>query len=120
MRVAIIGCGLIGHKRARALGGHHLVAVADVNPDRAAQFASQFPGCDSSANWRDVVARRDVDAVIVSTTNDALATVTGTSVEQGKHVLVEKPAARSAQELAPVANAARRAGVVANVGFSHR
>src|SRR5262249_48145785 len=38
----------------------------------------------------------------------------------GKHVLVEKPAARSAEELAPVTEAARRAGLVVKVGFNHR
>src|SRR5262245_43292856 len=120
MRVAIVGCGLIGHKRARALGFHRLVAVADANPARAERLASQYSGCEVCATWCDAVARQDVDTVIVSTTNDALAPVTHAAVRHGKHVLVEKPAARSAEELAPVAEAARRAGVVVKVGFNHR
>ena len=120
MRVAIVGCGLIGHKRARALGSHRLVAVADVNPARAGQLAAQYPGCEVCATWPEAVARQDVDAVLVATTNDALAPVTHAAVQQGKHVLVEKPAARSAAELAPVADAARRAGTVVKVGFNHR
>jgi predicted dehydrogenase len=66
------------------------------------------------------VARDDVDLVIVSTTNDHLAPVTFEAVRRGKHVLVEKPAARNAAELAPVAEAARAAGVVVKVGFNHR
>jgi predicted dehydrogenase len=120
MRVAIVGCGLIGHKRARALGDTKLVAVADVNRARAAQLASQCPGCAAEADCRHVVARADVDAVIVATTNDALAPVTLAAVRHGKHVLVEKPAARSPDELAPVLAAARQAGVVVKVGFNHR
>jgi predicted dehydrogenase len=120
MRVAIVGCGLIGHKRARSLGDSKLVAVGDVNPARAQQLASQFPGCAAEADWHQTVARADVDAVLVATTNDGLAPITLAAVRQGKHVLVEKPAARSAAELAPVLAAARESGVVVKVGFNHR
>src|SRR5262249_56450710 len=56
----------------------------------------------------------------VATTNVALAPVTRAAVGQGKHVLVEKPAARSAAELAPLADLARTAGVLVKVGFNHR
>jgi len=120
MRVAIVGCGLIGYKRARALGDARLVAVADTQQARARRLADEFPGCDACAAWQDVVARRDVDLVIVATTNDALAGVTLAAVRRGKHVLVEKPAARSAAELEPVIAAAAAAGVVVKVGFNHR
>jgi predicted dehydrogenase len=61
-----------------------------------------------------------VDLVIISTTNHLLAPLTLEAVRHGKHVLVEKPAARSPVELAPVAEAARKAGVVVKVGFNHR
>lgn len=125
MRVAIVGCGLIGNKRAKALGrGDALVAAADTNIDRARQLASQHPGCTSSADWHDVVTRPDVDLVVVAATNDQLAPATLASVQHRKHVLVEKPAARNAAELEPVALAARDAfehsGVVVKVGFNHR
>jgi predicted dehydrogenase len=120
MRVAIVGCGLIGQKRARALGGCPLVAVADTNLPRARQLAAQFPGCTAAADWQETVARPDADVVIVATTNDALAPVTLAAVRHGKHVLVEKPAARSAAELRPVLEAARASGVTVKVGFNHR
>ncbi len=120
MRVAIVGCGLIGQKRARALGDSRLVAVADTNPARAEQLAGQFPGCEPCADWRQTVSRTDVDAVLVATTNQWLAPVTMEAVRHGKHVLVEKPGARSAAELAPVVDAARAAGVVGKVGFNKR
>jgi predicted dehydrogenase len=120
MRVGIVGCGLIGLKRARALGSARLVAAADTNPDRARQLAALFPGCEASQDWQAVVARPDVDMVLVATTNNSLAAVTLAAVQHGKHVLVEKPAARNATELAPVAAAARSAGVIAKVGFNHR
>jgi predicted dehydrogenase len=126
MRVGIVGCGLIGGKRAKALraGADPLVAVADTNAARAKQLAAQYPGCAAETDWERVVARDDVDVVVVATVNDALAPVTLAAIKRGKHVLVEKPAARSAAEIEPVAAAARQAfewsGVVAKVGFNHR
>ncbi|HTU21212.1 MAG TPA: Gfo/Idh/MocA family oxidoreductase [Gemmataceae bacterium] len=121
MRVAIIGCGLIGHKRAGALPADvKLVAVADASHPRAQHLANAFSGCEVEPDWQSCIARRDTDAVIVSTVNDALAAVTLAAVRKGKHVLVEKPAARHADELRPVRDAARAAGVVVKVGFNHR
>jgi predicted dehydrogenase len=110
----------MGHRRADALEDAVLVAVADVDERRAHELAGRFPGCVEDTDWRRVVGRDDVDAVIVATTNDGLATITRAAVERGKHVLVEKPAARTAAELEPVAAAARTAGVTVKVGFNHR
>ena len=118
--VAIVGCGLIGQKRAKALGPSRLVACADIEIGRAQALAQTAPGAVACANWREVLDRGDVDAVIVSTTNDALAEVTLAAVEAGKHVLVEKPAARSAREIDTLIDAARRTGVRVRVGFNHR
>jgi len=124
MRVAIVGCGLIGNKRAKALGDARLVAAADTNLGRAQQLAARHDGCAAAADWRDVVGRGDVDLVVVATTNDQLAAATLAAVDAGKHVLVEKPAARNAAELEPVAAAAdlafKTSGVVVKVGFNHR
>lgn len=120
MRLGIVGCGLIGQKRARVLGPHTLVGTADVDRARAQKLASQHPGCVAESTWQALVRRTDVDAVLVATTNDALAPVTLEAVRHGKHVLVEKPAARSADELAEVIGAQREAGVVVKVGFNHR
>jgi predicted dehydrogenase len=120
MRVAIVGCGLIGHKRARALGRHILVATADADFGKARQLASQHVGCAAVAEGRELIARPDVDIVIVATTNNALASITHAAVRAGKHVLVEKPAARSVAELSPILAEARKARTVAKVGFNHR
>jgi len=119
-RVAIIGCGGIGQKRAQSLGDASLVAVADADSHRAAQLASRYPGCTADPSWRDTVARDDIDVVVVATTHDALSEITYAAVEAGKHVLVEKPAGRNAAEVARVIEAATRTGVYVRVGFNHR
>lgn len=118
--VAIVGCGLIGRKRVAALPGGRLVACADVVADRALALASAVPGAEAVADWRRAVARPDVDVVIVATTNDALATVTQAALEAGKHVLVEKPAARNVAEVAPLIATARDRQLRVRVGFNHR
>ena len=118
--VAIIGCGLIGHKRAGVLGCHRLVACADIVKERAERFARKWPGAEVAENWRVAVERPDVDMVMVATTHDALSEVTLRAVKAGKHVLVEKPAARNVSEIDPVIAAAEKMGVLVRVGFNHR
>ena len=118
--VGIVGCGLIGQKRARALGlGGQLVACADLEVSRAeglarASFAKVY------RDWRELVWSPLVDVVIVATLHDSLAEITRTAAEAGKHVLVEKPAARNATELQAVMEAAAKNGVKVHVGFNHR
>ena len=119
-RVAIVGCGLVGAKRARALGDSRLVAVADTDPGRARGLAEQVPGCVAERDWRAAVTRPDVEVVIVATTHDSLVPVALAAAEAGKHVLVEKPAARRPSEIVPLLAAARERGVVVRVGFNHR
>jgi predicted dehydrogenase len=121
MRFAIVGCGLIGQKRLRSLRpGDEVVVVADPVKERAQALATQARGAAALTDWREAVERADVDAVFVSTSNDALAAVTLAAVEAGKHVLVEKPGARNPGELVPVIAAAERKGVCVQVGFNHR
>ena len=120
MNVAIIGCGLIGHKRAKALTGCRLVACADTVKDRAEEFGRKFLGAEVMGGWRSAVERPDVDMVIVATTHDSLSEVVLGAVKAGKHVLVEKPAARSVAEIEPVIAAAEKESILVRVGFNHR
>lgn len=119
-QVGIVGCGLIGQKRARALAGAKLTACADADPRRAAQLAAQNAGCEAVTTWGELVQRRDVGLVVVATPHDSLAEITAAALKAGKHVLVEKPAARTAEELAPVREEERRSGCLVRVGFNHR
>jgi predicted dehydrogenase len=118
MRIGIVGCGLIGDKRAAAARGHDIVAVADPDRERAESLAARHGGA-VVADWRAVIAA-DIDAVIVATPHDALAGIALEAVRAGRHVLVEKPSARNAAELAPVVDAARQAKRIVKVGFNHR
>ncbi len=120
MNVAIVGCGLIGQKRAKALAGARLVICADSNLVKAEQLARGTEGCVAAGDWRQAVGREDVSVVVIATPHDSLAEITTAAIEAGKHVLVEKPAARHVDELRPLPGRADRKGVLVRVGFNHR
>jgi predicted dehydrogenase len=120
VNVAIVGCGLIGQKRAKALSGARLVACADSNLQRAEQLARTVEGSTATADWRRAIERDDVTAVIVATPHDSLAEITSAAVTAGKHVLVEKPAAKHVSELRPLLASIVQSNVLVRVGFNHR
>lgn len=120
MNVAIIGCGLIGQKRAKSLAGARLVICADSNLAKAEQLARGAAGCVSTSDWRQAVVREDVSAVVIATPHDSLAEIAAEAIAAGKHVLVEKPAARHARELRDLPDRAEQKGVLVHVGFNHR
>jgi predicted dehydrogenase len=120
VNVVIVGCGLIGQKRVKALAGARLVACADSNLARAQQLTRSAEGCEARSDWQSVVRRDDVDVVIIAVPHHALTEICRGGIEAGKHVLVEKPAARHISELQPLVALADKKGVLVHVGFNHR
>lgn len=118
MRIGIVGCGLIGQKRALAAADHQVTVVADLDAGRAARLAAQV-GAAVAPDWQTVVAA-DVDLVVVATTHEMLPVVATAAVEAGKHVLVEKPAGRNLGEVTRIEAAAKAHGRLVKVGFNHR
>ncbi len=118
--IGIIGCGLIGRKRANALGGRRLAACADLDRSLAAALATSVSDCLATDDWREVVNHDDVAAVIIATPHHMLAEICAGAIDAGCHVLVEKPAARNADELRPLLRLAEEKKVLVRVGFNHR
>ena len=131
--VALLGCGAIGRRRASAVhrsGLGRLVVAVDRDPSRAQGVAGET-GCLVGDDWREAIRRDDMNAVIISTTPDVLAPIAIAALRQGKHVLVEKPVARTPQEAETVWREAltpqgtRRVGaddrlLLLKAGFNHR
>ena len=118
MRLGLIGCGFIGQKRVNAAKGHDVTIVFDLVPVRAAALA-KLTGANVASSWQEVCGA-DVDAVMIATTPDQLPVIGLAALQQGKHVLIEKPGGRNAAELEPLAVEAAKRGLVAKVGFNHR
>jgi predicted dehydrogenase len=120
LSVGILGCGLIGKKRAAALGPHRLVAVADPDKKRADSLAFDFPGARAYGDASDLLSHPGLEVVVIATTHDQLSPLALQAVRAGKHVLVEKPAGRNHAELDAVSRVALDKRLVVKVGFNHR
>lgn len=94
--------------------------AADIARERAEKLASQVPGAVATTDWEAAVHRANVDAVLVATTNQWLAAIALAAIRAGKHVLIEKPAARRSVELHALVAEAESRKVSVQVGFNHR
>jgi predicted dehydrogenase len=118
VRLGIIGCGNVAMyaflPAAVALDGIELVALADPTPERLAAGAEvgQLASDACHADWRAVVARPDVDAVVVATPQKVRPEIAIAAAEAGKHVLAEKPLALSPAAAWRMVEAARQNNVV--------
>ncbi|MEP7365117.1 MAG: Gfo/Idh/MocA family oxidoreductase [Acidobacteriota bacterium] len=118
----LVGCGDIAHLRAQALAKStvcQLRAVADVDAGRAKAFAAKY-GVDAAADAEALVERLDVDATVICTPPDSHEPVANAAFAAGKHVLCEKPLARTPNECRRMLDAAKASGKVLATGFNFR
>jgi len=109
MNIAIIGCGLIGNKRANALNNKAtLVYCSDLKFDLAQKLANNYFPCKAVENWQDIINKKDVDLIIIATNHLSLPEISLAAVKAGKHVLVEKPAACRSSDLNDVIDSAKK------------
>lgn len=119
LRVAIVGCGLIGNKRALALGpDDELVGCHDLDAAAAQAMAARY-ACRACADLGELLALQP-DVVVVAVYHDALAELTEQALAAGAHVLVEKPGAMSTVEIDRLIEHQRASGLLVKVGVNHR
>nr|WP_159600357.1 Gfo/Idh/MocA family oxidoreductase [Agromyces humi] len=97
--------------------------VVGRNADSVADAAAKWGWAASATDWREVIARDDIDVVDIVTPGDSHADIAIAALEAGKHVLCEKPLANTVAEAEAMADAAARAaarGIRAMVGFTYR
>ncbi|MDP2948456.1 MAG: Gfo/Idh/MocA family oxidoreductase, partial [Chloroflexota bacterium] len=122
MRVGIIGAGLQGRRRAPVLRDFpdtELVVISAAHLESAKRWADSM-GCEAAVGWEPVVERDDVDVVLVCTPPHLHAAISIAAMRRGKHVLCEKPLARTLEEAQGMVAAARESGVTLKCGFNHR
>ncbi|MEM2995008.1 MAG: Gfo/Idh/MocA family oxidoreductase [Candidatus Bathyarchaeia archaeon] len=120
--VAVIGAGFWGRNHARVfkeLGETELLAVCDVNGERAKNLAVQF-GVDAYTNTGKMLKRGDIEAVSICTWSTSLAKEALKSLKAGKHVLVEKPMAANVKQAERLLKTADEEGLCLMVGFLMR
>lgn len=122
LRVGVIGAG-VGRAHAEGYAAHprvELAAIAGLDDERVRALAAKHQVARTYREYAEMLAQPDIDAVSVCVPNALHAPVTIAALEAGKHVLVEKPLARSAAEGRQMLAAAERAGKVLMVAFNHR
>lgn len=100
-KIALIGCGRMGAAHLENLyckSNIQIQYVCDTDACRANQFAKQFNAAFAETDWRTVVSAKDVDIVIIATPPTAHLTIVSACLQNGKHVLCEKPIAANYQD----------------------
>ncbi|MFJ4036703.1 Gfo/Idh/MocA family protein [Microbacterium sp. NPDC090007] len=100
-----------------------MTVVVGRNADAVASAAERWGWAESATDWREVIARDDIDIVDIVTPGDSHAEIAIAALEAGKHVLCEKPLANTVAEAEAMAETAARArarGIRSMVGFTYR
>ena len=133
LRVAMIGYGFMGaaHSQGWRVAPRFfdlpaqpsMTVVVGRDADAVAAAAEKWGWDEAATDWREVIARDDIDIVDIVTPGDTHAEIAIAALEAGKHVLCEKPLANTVAEAEAMTDAAARAaerGVRSMVGFTYR
>jgi UDP-N-acetylglucosamine 3-dehydrogenase len=118
---AVLGLGRVGPAHVKVVAGNaraRLVAIADADAAKLERTAAGYPGCAALKDYRDVLARDDVQAVVICLPHWLHERAAIDAVQAGKHVLIEKPLAISLDEAERVAEAVRQAQRTRNLTFT--
>ena len=118
LNLAFIGIGGQGRANLNGLSNQNVVALCDVDDERAGDAYASFPGAKKFTDYRRMLDEMDsaIDAVVVSTPDHTHAVAAMRAIKMGKHVYCEKPLAHSIWEVRQLRDAAREAGVVTQLG----
>lgn len=125
-RVGVIGCGGIANgKHLPALSRQdkvEVVAFCDIIKERAEAAAEQYGNADAAVytDYQELLKDASIDIVHVLTPNDAHAEISIAGLEAGKHVMCEKPMAKTAADAKRMAEAAKRTGKKLTIGYDNR
>lgn len=122
LNVAVIGVGAMGYNHARVyhnLEGVNFVAASDVSKMNLSKIFKRY-GAEGFLEYSDVLKNPDIDVVSVCVPTTHHYNVVMDAIEQGKHVLVEKPIAFTLKEAEDMVKSAKEKGVVLGTGHVER
>ena len=131
MNVAMIGGGFMGKAHAMAYASMpmffwpapaipHRKVVVDITDGAAEEARQRFGFDEASSDWKTVVNRPDIDVVDICTPNNLHAEIAIEAARAGKHIICEKPLARTVQEARDMVAAVKKHGVINMVAFNYR
>lgn len=121
LNVATVGCGGMGWSDLTQISSSphvNIVALCDVDEStpHLGRAAEKFPDAKRFTDWRRLLEMKGIDAVQVSTPDHMHAAVTMAALQLGKHVYCQKPLTHTVLEARRIAEAAKKAGVVTQMG----
>ncbi len=126
LKIGIVGCGFIANRKHLPMLLLHddveVVAFCDIIKERAEASAKQFGTADAKVyvNYQDLLARKDIDVVHVCTPNSSHSEISVAALQGGKHVMCEKPMAKTAAEAKAMLDAAKASGKKLTIGYQNR
>jgi len=131
LNVAMIGGGFMGKAHAMAYAAMPMFfwpapaipvrkVVVDVNQEMAETARDRFGFEEASADWRAVIARPDIDIIDICTPNNSHAEIAIAAARAGKHIICEKPLARTGEESKTMLDAVQASGSIHMVAFNYR
>ncbi|MBW8267969.1 Gfo/Idh/MocA family protein [Caldovatus aquaticus] len=121
--LAIVGAGRVGLFRGGVAARHPMVewiGLAELKPERGREVGERIGADFVTTDFRELIARPEVNAVIVATDEHLHVGPVLAAVERGLPLLIEKPLATDLRDSARVLAAIRRAGVDAVIGYTQR
>ncbi len=122
LNVAVIGCGGMGGvhlARWAEVSGARIAAVCDVNAQQAQRVAAEF-GAEAHTDWRSLLDGRGIDVCDICTPPNEHLPIALQALDNGIHVLSEKPLARNSREAQQMVDRAEQRGKLLMTAFCHR
>lgn len=118
VNLAFVGVGGRGRNAIEALVDENIVAFCDVDEERASENYQKYPDVPKFRDYREMFAEMadKIDAVVITTPDHMHFPVAMTAIAHGKHVYVEKPLTHTVEEARLLTEAARKAGVITQMG----
>lgn len=126
IKAAIIGCGGIAKSKhmpgLATVENVEMVAFCDIIPERAEEAKEKFgtPDAKVYTDYKELLKDKDIDVVHICTPNRSHSFITIDSLRAGKHVMVEKPMAKTAEEAREMCRVAKETGMKLTVGYQNR
>ncbi len=116
VNVAIVGAGGRGFSHVKAFSSQNIVALCDVDDERAKKAYDKHPKANRYKDFRKMMEQKDIDAVVVATPDHNHAVAAMAAMELGKHVYVEKPLTHDIYEARMLTEMARKHKLVTQMG----
>ena len=117
LNIGVIGVTRQGGYNLRNVDSENIVALCDIDDNKLQAVGQRFPRAARYHDYRRMLERKDIDAVVISTPDHTHALATLAALETGRHVYCEKPLTHTVAEARQVTEAARRYRRVTQMGI---